>query len=135
MTPVRPTPGTRREGWRERRWGAADARMLRRQVEISKSTRSRISPPVAIESLRGSELTGLGLAAGFLFYFPPPSTSARFRDASFVHGEEQEGAQLPPAPGSGGRLQQAGQHPGTHMLRSVQTRTVCALLLQVKVQF
>lgn len=56
----------------ERRWGSAAARMLRRQVEMSKSTRSRISPPVAIESLRGSELTGLCLAAGFLFSFFPP---------------------------------------------------------------
>lgn len=114
-------------------WGSAAARMLRRRVEISKSTRSRISPPVPIESLRGSELTGLGLAAGFLFsIFSPPSTSARFRNASFVHGEEQEGAQLPPAPESGGRLQQAGHHPGTHMLGSVQTHPVCTLLRQVK---
>lgn len=60
------------------------------------------------------------------FFFPSSSSSSPttacariYRDAAFVHGEEQEGTQLPPAPQPGGRLQQAGHHPGTHLLRLV----------------
>lgn len=81
------------------------------QVAISKSSRAAAPPQSQIESLRGvSELRGLldstaaGFKSFFLIYNFFCNCLCRYRNASFVHGEEQEGAQLPPAPQPGGRL-------------------------------
>lgn len=138
VTPVRTTPGARRGGGGKGGWTAS--RMLGGpHWHLSKSTHEPRLPSSWRPNLCGaSELKRLLPAAGLFFkkyiffncfFFCSPVLlplqqlcARRYRDASFVHGEKQEGAQLPPAPQPGGRLQQAGHHPATHLLRLVHCK-------------
>lgn len=70
-----------------------------------------------VHTRRDLMFAGLGANRLLSVSAAPASLCCHIRDASFLHGEEQEGAHLPPAPELRGRLQPAGHASGTHMLR------------------